>query len=156
MTMTRYAIEIDNLLDKMFALKKHVLPANRRSVEQYLDVVWSPITELTTGFRRIERSEVAEERFQSYVDAEESRLRDALKDINYDIDAADILQLVTGPGRVEKVRLNIAPLFNVDLILRHSSSSHCFGSFSNETSRSSDCPGTSFFTETNFGIQRRA
>ncbi|KAL1937671.1 hypothetical protein VTO73DRAFT_12946 [Trametes versicolor] len=102
MTMTRYVIEIDSLLDKMFAIKKHVLPANRRSVEQYLDVIWSPITELTTGFRRIERNDVVEERFQPYVDAEENRLRDALQDIKYDIDAADILQLVTGPGRVEK------------------------------------------------------
>lgn len=106
MTMTRYVIDIDSLLDKMFAVKKHVLPANRRSVEQYLDMIWSPITELTTGFRRIERSYVVEERFQAYVDAEESRLREALEDINYEIDAANTLQLVMGSGRVEKVRLN--------------------------------------------------
>ncbi|KAI0820569.1 hypothetical protein BC628DRAFT_1329894 [Trametes gibbosa] len=102
MTMTRYATDINNILDKMFAVKAHILPANRRFVEQYLDVVWSPITELTTGFRPIERNDVVEDRFRSYVDAEEKRLRGALEDISYDIDAADILQLVTGPGRIEK------------------------------------------------------
>ncbi|KAH9855711.1 hypothetical protein C2E23DRAFT_723446 [Lenzites betulinus] len=102
MTMTRYTTEINDILDKMFAVKAHILPANRRFVEQYLDVVWSPITELTTGFRPIERNDVVEDRFRSYVDAEEKRLRDALEDIKYDIDAGDILQLVTGPGRIEK------------------------------------------------------
>ncbi|KAI0668784.1 hypothetical protein C8Q78DRAFT_1081152 [Trametes maxima] len=102
MTMTDYAAKIDNILGKMFAVKSHVLPANRRSVDQYLDSVWSPITELTTGFRRAERNDVLEERFESYVTSEENRLRDALAGVRYDIDAADTLQLVTGPGRIEK------------------------------------------------------
>lgn len=104
MTMTRYAEEIDRILDKMFSVKKFVLPANRRSVEQYLDTVWSPVTELTAGFRRIKKGDVMEKRFEAYVDAEESRLQNALQDINYQIDAVDILQLVTGSGRIDKVR----------------------------------------------------
>ncbi|KAI8969692.1 hypothetical protein BD414DRAFT_518441 [Trametes punicea] len=102
MTMTRYVVETDHILDKMFSLKAHVLPANRRAVERYLDRVWSPITELTTAFRRAERNDVVEERFRSYVSAEEDRLRTALESVRYDIDAADTLQLVTGPGRIEK------------------------------------------------------
>ncbi|KAI0353281.1 hypothetical protein OH77DRAFT_1407600 [Trametes cingulata] len=102
MTMTHYATEIDQLLDKMFAVRRHVLPANRRSVEQYLDGVWSPITQLTTGFRRAERNDVVEERFRDYIVMEETRLRGALECVRYDIDAPDTLQLVTGPGRIEK------------------------------------------------------
>lgn len=135
MTMTRYVTEIDNLLDKMFTVKNRVLPANRRSVDEYLDVAWSPITELTTGFRRIERSAVVEERFQAYVDAEENKLREALEDINYNIDASDILQLVVGSGRVEKVWLNTAPLSDADIFSGVSSFYLCFGLFSNGTTR---------------------
>ncbi|KAI0770883.1 hypothetical protein BD413DRAFT_613421 [Trametes elegans] len=107
MTMSRYASEIDHLLEKMFSVKSHILPANRRSVERYLDSVWSPITELTTAFRRVERYDTVAERFQSYVDAEETRLREELARMRYDIDAADTLQLITGPGRIEK---NLFPL----------------------------------------------
>ncbi|KAL7286008.1 hypothetical protein ACG7TL_001125 [Trametes sanguinea] len=102
MTMTRYVVDIDHILDKMFAIRSHVLPANRRSVERYLDQVWSPITELTTAFRRAERNDVVEDRFRDYVQAEENRLREGLEQARYDIDAADTLQLVTGPGRIEK------------------------------------------------------
>ncbi|KAI0653783.1 hypothetical protein C8Q70DRAFT_1059002 [Cubamyces menziesii] len=102
MTMTHYVIEIDRILDKMFAVKPHVLPANRRSVELYLDQIWSPITALTTGFRRADRNDNLDDRFRDYASAEECRLRDALERVRYDIDAPDILQLVTGPGRIEK------------------------------------------------------
>ncbi|CDO69805.1 hypothetical protein BN946_scf184803.g3 [Trametes cinnabarina] len=97
MTMTRYVVEIDHLLDKMFAVKSHVLPANRRAVERYLDQVWSPITELTTAFRRAERNDVVEDRFRDYADAEEDRLREGLMGVKYDIDAADTLQLYLFP-----------------------------------------------------------
>ncbi|KAI9062327.1 hypothetical protein FKP32DRAFT_1612624 [Trametes sanguinea] len=102
MTMTRYVVDIDHILDKMFAIKSHILPANRRSVERYLDQVWSPITELTTALRRAERNDVVEDRFRGYVQAEEDRLREGLEQARYDIDAVDTLQLVTGPGRIEK------------------------------------------------------
>lgn len=42
-------------------------------------------------------------RFQSYVDAEELRLKTNLEAIRYDIDGLDALALVTGSGRIEKV-----------------------------------------------------
>ncbi|TBU41129.1 hypothetical protein BD309DRAFT_868889 [Dichomitus squalens] len=102
MAMTHYVVQIDHLLDKMFAVKSHVLPANRRFVERYLDSVWSLITELTTGFRRAEWNDAMRENFQSYVVDEENRMRERLETIRYDIDAADTLILVTGPGRIEK------------------------------------------------------
>lgn len=103
MAMTHYAVQIDNLLEKMFAIKSLILPANRRFVEKYLDSVWSLVTELTTGFRRAEWSDALRERFQSYVLAEEEKMREQLEIVRYDIDAADTLLLITGPGRIEKV-----------------------------------------------------
>ncbi|KAI0735979.1 hypothetical protein C8Q76DRAFT_766166 [Earliella scabrosa] len=102
MAMTHYAVQIDSLLEKMFAIKPLVLPANRRFVEKYLDSVWSYVTELTAGFRRAEWSEALRERFQGYVEAEEEKMRDQLEIMRYDIDAADTLLLITGPGRIEK------------------------------------------------------
>ena len=109
MAMTHYAVQIDSLLEKMFAIKPLVLPANRRFVEKYLDSVWSYVTELTAGFRRAEWSEALRERFQGYVEAEEEKMRDQLEIMRYDIDAADTLLLITGPGRIEKVRTPRVP-----------------------------------------------
>ena len=103
MAMTHYVIQIDKLLEKMFAIKPLVLPANRRFLERYLDSIWSPVTELTMGFRRASWSAELRERFESYVLVEEERMREQLEDIRYDIDAADTLSLVIGPGRIEKV-----------------------------------------------------
>ena len=105
MAMTRYIVQIDQLLNKMFAVKSLVLPANRRFVERYLDAVWTLITELTLGFRRAEWSDAMREKFESYVVEEEDRVRRKLETIRYDIDGADTLILVVGPGRIEKVLL---------------------------------------------------
>ncbi|PIL29997.1 hypothetical protein GSI_07908 [Ganoderma sinense ZZ0214-1] len=102
MAMTHYVVQIDQLLNKMFSVKSLVLPANRRFIERYLDAIWSPITELTLGFRRAEWSEVMREKFERYVVEEEDRMREKLETIRYDIDGADMLTLVTGPGRIEK------------------------------------------------------
>ena len=104
MAMSRYASQIDELLEKMFAVKSSVLPANRRSVERYLNSVWSLITELTTGFRRAEWTDTLRTKFESYVTEEEARMREKLETVRYDIDAADTLTLIAGPGRIEKVR----------------------------------------------------
>ncbi len=103
MAMTHYVVQIDHLLNKMFAVKSLVLPANRRFVERYLDSVWSLTTELTMGFRRAEWSNAMRDKFESYVVEEEDRMRKKLETIRYDIDGADTLTLVTGPGRIEKV-----------------------------------------------------
>lgn len=43
------------------------------------------------------------EHFRSYIDLEEEQIRKNLLAINYDVDAADTVQLVTGPGRIERV-----------------------------------------------------
>lgn len=42
------------------------------------------------------------ERFKSYIDEEESRMRKRLKSVRYFIDAPNTLALVMGTGRIEK------------------------------------------------------
>ena len=104
--MTQYIIQIDELLAKMFAIKTGVLPANRRFIDYYLDRVWSWVTELTSGFRRAEWTDVMRDRFQSYISEEETKMRLKLDLVRHDIDAADTLLLIIGTGRVEKVRVS--------------------------------------------------
>ncbi|PIL29961.1 hypothetical protein GSI_07872 [Ganoderma sinense ZZ0214-1] len=101
-SMSDYAAKIDVLLAKMFALKTHVLPANRNAMEQYLLPVWTIATMLTAAFRRVDVDEQLLQRFEDYTEAEEKRLAENLKTAKYDIDAQDTLDLIRGPGRIEK------------------------------------------------------
>ena len=105
MSMSDYAVKIDVVLAKMFALKAHLLPANRNAIEQYLFTVWTIVTMLTAAFRRVEIDEQLLHRFEDYTKSEEQRLAENLKTAKYDIDARDTLDLICGPGRIEKVRL---------------------------------------------------
>ena len=58
-----------------------------------------------TSLTQILKSGVSlQERFKSYVEAEEEWLHEGLETVRYDINAMDTLLLVTGPGRIEKVR----------------------------------------------------
>ena len=100
---TMYRDKINTLFAKMFALKGHIHPAVRNSVDTYLHTVWTGISELTTSIDPYYAPESLREKFQSYIDNEERRLREGLEAVRYDIDAMDTLVLVTGPGRIEKV-----------------------------------------------------
>jgi hypothetical protein len=51
-------------------------------------------------------NEALQEKFSSYVEAEEERLRGNLEAVDYDLDAANTLTLVTGQGRIERVMLH--------------------------------------------------
>ncbi|KAI1785192.1 hypothetical protein LXA43DRAFT_1100597 [Ganoderma leucocontextum] len=79
MTATKYQGMITSICAKMFAIRSQVLPANRHAVDKYLQTVWKNISILGN-----------------------SRLREGLETVKYDIDAMDTLLLVTGPGRIEK------------------------------------------------------
>ena len=100
---TIYRDKINHLFAKMFSLKSHIHPAVRSSVDTYLHTVWTGISELTLSLEPYYPPEGLREKFQSYIDDEEQRLREGLEAVRYDIDAMDTLVLVTGPGRVEKV-----------------------------------------------------
>ncbi|PIL29978.1 hypothetical protein GSI_07889 [Ganoderma sinense ZZ0214-1] len=106
MIMSRYAEEIDTLLAKMFALKRDVLPANRNGVDQYLHHVWTCGTTLTAAFRRMPTTGDQElpslDRFQSYTQDCQERLRENLETAKYNIDGESALGRICGPGPIEK------------------------------------------------------
>ncbi|KAJ6610414.1 hypothetical protein B0H10DRAFT_2060657 [Mycena sp. CBHHK59/15] len=101
-SMARYAAKIRELIAKMFALRSRVLPANRTSVNGYLDSIYHGVTTLCAGLNPCYINEGLQEKFNSYVEAEEARLRGNLEAISYDIDALNTLYLITGQGRIER------------------------------------------------------
>ncbi|PIL33864.1 hypothetical protein GSI_03570 [Ganoderma sinense ZZ0214-1] len=107
MTATKYRDKIAMLCAKMFAIRSQIHPANQHAVDRYLRTVWKKISTFNNSLVRTTQAESLQERFKSYVEAEEQRLREGLETVKYDIDAIDTLLLVTGPGRIEK---NIFPL----------------------------------------------
>ncbi|KAI9068344.1 hypothetical protein FKP32DRAFT_1587743 [Trametes sanguinea] len=115
MTGTLFIEEILRLFGKMFSLERLILPANRRAVANYLEHVYPDICILTMSFNCTNEPDSLKKRFQSYVLAEGSRLTEGLVTIRYNIDAADTLRLVMGPGRVEKSLFSLIYL----LLKRH-------------------------------------
>ncbi|KAJ7248435.1 hypothetical protein C8J57DRAFT_1358239 [Mycena rebaudengoi] len=100
-----YKTKIRELIAKMFAIMTNVLPANRATANEYLDLVYRGVTSLESSIAPCFITDSLQEKFRSYVEAEEARLRDNLKDVRYDIDARDTLALVIGPGRIERVSI---------------------------------------------------
>ncbi|KAK7062151.1 hypothetical protein R3P38DRAFT_2495366 [Favolaschia claudopus] len=101
-SMTQYAGKIRELLAKMFSLRFHVLQANQVSVDKYLDTIYEGVTTLHSALNPCYVNLSLQERFKSYVEAEEARLRGNLEAVSFDIDATNTLSLVTGPGRIER------------------------------------------------------
>ena len=110
MTATYYRDKVVELLAKMFAMRPKIHNANTEAVQKYLLTVYRRATTLTSSFICTYQDDSLKARFQSYVDAEEQRLREGLETVRYDIDAMDTLTLITGPGRIEKVRKDIVHL----------------------------------------------
>ena len=94
----------------MFAMRPQIHNANAEAVLKYLLAVYKRSVKLTSSFNGTYQADSLKARFQSYVDAEEQRLREGLETVRYDIDAMDTLTLVTGPGRIEKVRRDVVEL----------------------------------------------
>ena len=103
MTCTAYREKIEEIFDAMIHLAYEVLPENRREVSSYIDTVWGPVTVFVRSIEREDGTEDLKSKFQSYVDAEEARLRKNFEDIKYDIDSYDTVQLVAGESRTEMV-----------------------------------------------------
>ncbi|KAF8214062.1 hypothetical protein K438DRAFT_995547 [Mycena galopus ATCC 62051] len=104
-SMARYVVKIRDLLAKMFALRLHALPANRASVNKYLDSIYRGVTTVTSALNPCLVNDALQQKFQSYVDAEEARIRGNLQAISYDIDAINTLYLIAGQGRIERFLL---------------------------------------------------
>ena len=102
-SLVDYANKIFEIFNKLFAVLHRVLPENRVAANKYLVDVYKPVWTLRSSLNQCLTNNALQTRFQSYVDAEESRLRDNLEAVRYDIDAMDTLLLVTGAVRIEKV-----------------------------------------------------
>lgn len=88
---------------EMFLIKELVDPVNRKAIHSYLLMVSRTIATLDSSLAPTSQSDSLAKRFQSYVDAEEKRLKDGLEAVNYQIDAMETLSLIVGSGRIEKV-----------------------------------------------------
>jgi hypothetical protein len=103
-----YRGKIKRIVKTMFSMLDSILPINRRLVYGYIE---------NYSFGRVElllRSIIPydahddddlRENIQPYLTEEEERLRSTLESIAWDIDTMDTLALITGPERIEKVRM---------------------------------------------------
>ncbi|TCD69752.1 hypothetical protein EIP91_006288 [Steccherinum ochraceum] len=96
----RYVNAIHQIFAAMFDLLPSLLPRNRFWADYYLDRVWPYAAELLFALRKRDLPDL-DYKFRPYVEKEEERIRNNLKEIRYDIDALDTVHVVAGPGRIE-------------------------------------------------------
>ena len=87
----------------MFAILPNIHKDNVNSINDYLQSIYPGIVTLQMSVTPCSISEGLQAKFKSYVEAEESRLKESLEQVEYHIDAMDTLTLITGPGRIERV-----------------------------------------------------
>ena len=96
----------------MEGVRSIVLPPNRKAVDRYFAYTWEAVHALTAAVLSQSSSQSSGpevlKRFKWYLEAEEERLGKNLKAVDYVIDEIEILSLIAGVGRIEKVRINSA------------------------------------------------
>ncbi|KAJ6588466.1 hypothetical protein B0H19DRAFT_1099542 [Mycena capillaripes] len=113
--MRIYANKIGEILSKMFAIMPKILPANKSFVDDYIETVYQKVYTLAESLNACWINEALHEKFASYIQSEEARIRGNLEAVQYDIDASDTLELVTGAGRIDRYVLPVTYL----LLERH-------------------------------------
>jgi len=98
-----YALKIQDLLAKMDGVRAEVLPLNLQAIVDYFSFVWGPVHTLIVPILSLQPPQDDSDKFTSYIEAEEARLQNNLRAVDYVIDGIDTLTLITGVGRVEKV-----------------------------------------------------
>jgi hypothetical protein len=103
-----YARKIEDLFAQMEGVRSMVvLPPNREIVDRYFASVWVMVHSLTAAVLSQNSSQNSgtddPKRFKSYLEAEEARLGNNLRAVDYVIDGIDTLPLIAGVGRIEKV-----------------------------------------------------
>jgi hypothetical protein len=98
-----YALKIQDLFAKMEGIRSEVLPLNLQAIIKYFTYVWEPAHTLIAAVLSLQSSQDDPDKFKSYIEAEEARLENNLRAVDYIIDGTDTLTLITGVGRVEKV-----------------------------------------------------
>lgn len=104
MAMFQQKTAINKIFNEMFSLLPVLLQENKSSARYYLDNTWQEVTTVSSCLESKWSSEFLKKIFKDYIEGEENRIRRNLNDVKYKIDGQDTLYLVTGPGRIEKVR----------------------------------------------------
>lgn len=104
-SMIDYAQKLETLFAKMEGIRTSVLPPNRAAFDDYFETVWVAVRTLTDVVSSLSAGLDNPEKFKSYIDAEDRRLGKNLRAVDYVIDGNDTLTLITGGGRIEKVRI---------------------------------------------------
>ncbi|KAF8149382.1 hypothetical protein B0H34DRAFT_785385 [Crassisporium funariophilum] len=106
-SITRYKNEIYSLIQTIFKTLEHVLPSNRRAVDEYLfhPTFWR--IELLLRSTRSVNPKIFQDPDLSritelYSNAEEERIDANLQDVAYELDTPATVSLVTGEGRIER------------------------------------------------------
>ena len=104
-----YSRKIEDMFAKMEGVRSVVLPPNQAAVDRYFACVYITVHTLTAAVLSQDYSQNSgsddSKRFNSYLEAEEARLENNLRAVDYVIDGTDTLPLITGVGRIEKVRI---------------------------------------------------
>ncbi|KAJ3506012.1 hypothetical protein NLJ89_g7110 [Agrocybe chaxingu] len=119
-SISHYKSKIYGLVQMMFQTLEHVLPSNRRAVDEYLfhPSFWR--IELLLRSTRSSSSKILSDPdlariTEMYTTAEEERLDMSLQDVNYELDTTGTVSLITGEGRIERY---VFPLIYL-LLRRH-------------------------------------
>jgi hypothetical protein len=108
-SIIHYARKIEDLFAKMEGMRSMVLPPNQETFDRYFIFVWDAVHTLTAAVLSQSSSQSSgpddSKRFKSYLEAEEARLGNNLRAVDYIIDGIDTLPLIAGVGRIEKVRI---------------------------------------------------
>jgi len=87
----------------MDAVRAEVLPLNRQAIAMYLMNCWELVHALIAPLLSLQPDSDGLEKFVSHLEAEEVRLKNNLRAVDYLIDGMDTLTLITGVGSIEKV-----------------------------------------------------
>ncbi|KAH9953093.1 hypothetical protein BC827DRAFT_1273837 [Russula dissimulans] len=109
-----YSHKISELFAKMDGIRVEVLPLNRHPIISYFGYNWTFVCTLIAPFLPLQPAREERERFKSYLEAEEARLENNLRAVDYIVDGMDTLTLITGVGRIEKT---VFPLLY--LLMKH-------------------------------------
>ncbi|KAI0653998.1 hypothetical protein C8Q70DRAFT_1031605 [Cubamyces menziesii] len=99
--MSEYKGKIFAILVRIWELRSSI-NLYEKEVEAYVYAVGRYAKSITATFvEDIDRRYLLE-RFQDYIDQEQARLRQALETVKYDLDSTDTLNLINGPGGLER------------------------------------------------------
>jgi len=114
-SIKRYKEKIKSLLLRIYAAYTRTLPCNRPYVGDYLDsYAYQSLDLLLRSTQpQVHGDDSTDGKLRELVDdfdkRQEDRLSANLKEVKFDISSLDKVTLVTGSGRIERVRLSTFP-----------------------------------------------